>query len=377
MIQRCIAIGLLLLVTAAVGCIRKVEPDTTPSARSHPAIDSLIRGYVDANRFSGTVLIARGDTTWYRKSFGYANAEFSLPFSDSTRFKLHSMSKPITAAAVLKAVEANYLSLDSSIVTYLPQAPDVWREVTIDHLLTHTSGLPEFTNTWLDNWAGSMQATLNRLEDTLAQFAPQTRPGSQWRYSNIGYVLLAAALEQATSMRFADVLEDFVFVAARMSHAGLEKSPPWELVDYDGPWVVPYQATGYNGAPEYLQEAFSKMYVIPGAGGVYASADDVLAFLRQMFSRDLLSDRLRGAMLQAAKRNDVSYGYGWFVTDRDGAVVYRHDGGNNGFVASMEYYPELEVSIIVLSNYGFAPIGEIRASLATEALAETAADRSD
>jgi CubicO group peptidase (beta-lactamase class C family) len=183
-------------------------------------------------------------------------------------------------------------------------------------------------------------------------------------------VLLAHVLERLDGVPIDEVMQRRVFGPTGMTNAGMEVSPPWDESSYDTPLVVPRLATGYNGAPGRLQEASSRMYAIPGAGAAYGTAEDLLAFARALFEGDLLPAELRQAAVDVADEVSVPYALGWVVKERYGARVYRHDGGNNGYLASVEYYPDRRLTVIVLSNFGFAPIEEIRDAVGGIALSE-------
>ena len=275
-------------------------------------------------------------------------------------------------AAVLEcasAVADGALFLDQSVCEFLDPCPGSWEPAPVRHLLSHRSGIPDFSGELLEGWAGSLEATFNGVHETLNGLAPAWEPGTSWQYSNSGYVILARILERVDGLLIDAVMERRVFGPAGMTDAGMEVSPPWDDAQYDGSLAVPRMATGYNGAPDWLQVAYSKMYVIPGAGSAYGTADDLAAFAQALFEGSLLPRELRDAAVQVEEGASVPYALGWVVKERHDERVYRHDGGNNGFISSLEYYPDRQLTVIVLSNLGFTPVEEIRDRLGAIALA--------
>ncbi len=141
--------------------------------------------------------------------------------------------------------------------------------------------------------------------------------------------------------------------------------PDWETIsNYDGSSVVLRLADGYNGSPSAMQVARSKMYAIPGAGGVYATAGDLAAFAHAVFEGGLIAKTSAKHMTTVSPGHETHYALGWVVKTRDGRRVFSHTGGTNGFVTSLECYPDLKMSIIILSNFGFTNMGELRSRVA-------------
>lgn len=353
----------IMLFVWTLGCASTDRESRSP-------YDEAVQAFVADGTFSGVVLVERAGEELFRSHYGTANKELDVPFTRGTRFRFHSLTKPLLSAAVLAAVAEGKLALDASICDSLDPCPSSWTPVTVRHLLNHTSGIEDFAGLLLEEWAGSLGATFDRIGERLSSLQPVTEPGTAWRYSNSGYVLLARLLERLDGRPIAEVMQRRVFGPAGMRNAGMEASPPWDESSYDTPLVVPRLATGYNGAPGRLQEASSRMYAIPGAGAAYGDADDLRAFARALFEGELLPAELRNAAVDVGERATVSYALGWVVRERHGARVYRHDGGNNGYLASLEYYPDQRLTVIVLSNLGFAPIEEIRDKLGEIALSE-------
>lgn len=190
------------------------------------------------------------------------------------------------------------------------------------------------------------------------------KPGAGWAYSNGGYVLLAAILETVCEETLATILKEQLTDPASLESTELEVTPPWDSLSYDGHRVIAGLASGYNGSPGELQVASSKMYAIPGAGGIVTNAGDLTDFTHALFEGELLAPDTLKAMTTVAPGQSVPYALGWIVKKREGRTVYVHDGGNNGFVTSLEYYPDEKLTIVILSNLGYVAMGAVRDEVA-------------
>ena len=355
-----------VFVTLGAGCsVRNQSGEHS----TFNALGELDLGARDLS-FSGVVVLAERGKIVASRTIGYANIEFQVPNDLATRFKLHSLTKPLLAVVALRAVEAGKLELEAPVSRYLADWPESWRDVTVEQLLAHTSGIPDIAEMFLAEWAGDLPKTWKKVSTRASKSELQFKPGTKWRYCNAGYVLAANILVKIYGAPIAEVLERELFAPAKMPEAGLEETPEWASISYDGASVVPRLATGYNGTSTALQVAHSKMYSIPGAGGVYATASDLAAFAHAVFEQGLISNETVTRMTTVPSEREVPYALGWVIKDRNGRKLYRHDGGNNGFVTSLEYYPDTKISVIVLSNFGFASIGDLRDRVAKALFAE-------
>lgn len=331
------------------------------SAEPAEALAAAVEPFAADGRFAGVVRVERGAHVLFERAYGQAHVEFEIPNTPQTLFKLHSLSKTFTATAVLRAAADGRLPLDTPICTHLDPCPEEWAPVEVRHLLNHSSGIPDHSNLLLSEFRDSSAATWKRIAPEL-DAALAAEPGAGFAYSNSGYVLLELILEDVYGASFHEVLQDTIFGPAGMDSAGVQSAPP--SGGYDGPLVVKGLASGYNGGPGALQRSYSKMYVIPGAGGVYASAEDVSAFAAALFNGKLLPPAFRQDMVSPDPALETRYAKGIVVLGEGERLQYRHDGGNNGYLSSLQYYPNAELTVIVLSNYGFAPMGEIRGAIA-------------
>jgi CubicO group peptidase (beta-lactamase class C family) len=202
----------LLLAGFWARCVTAQQPDGPPSAESIAAkTDEYCRAQVAINKFSGSVLVARGDQVLFAEGYGLANFEHEVPNTPQTKFRLGSITKQFTAMAILILQEQGKLSVDDLASKHVEGCPDAWKDVTIHHLLTHTSGIPSFTS--LPGYGASMplpsspKQTLDRVRDMPLEFMP----GEKFVYSNSGYVLLGQIIEKVSGKPYEHFLPETIF----------------------------------------------------------------------------------------------------------------------------------------------------------------------
>jgi CubicO group peptidase (beta-lactamase class C family) len=314
-------------------------------------VERELRALADADRFSGTALVTQGDRTLLELAAGLADRGNARAIGPGTRFGLASLSKPFTAAAVLTCVARGELGVHDRVVDLLPphRRPRTLAEgVTVHHLLCHTSGIGDYAeededlpghvadygSLWRDRPSYAMQ----RPDDFLPMYAdaaPVCEPGTDFHYSNAGYVLLGAVLEEVTGQALADVV-----TARVLRPAGMADSGYFRLDE-----AVPDLALGY------LPSGRSNIYSIPvvggGDGGAFATARDLDRFLRSIATGSLLGDDLSRLMRtpHASIGQGWSMGYGLFLD-----AGFGHGGGDPGVETGARHLPALDVSMVVLCN---------------------------
>ena len=303
-------------------------------------------------RFSGRVLVTQGDRTLLEHASGLADRGNARPVHAGTRFGLASLSKPFTAAAVLSCVRDGLLATGDRVVDVLPaerRPRTMAAQVTIHHLLTHTSGigdyaeededLPGYVADYGSLWRDRPTYRMERPDDFLPMYAdavPAAEPGLGFHYSNAGYVLLGAVLEQVTGQPFVDVVTERVFGPAGMGDSGYFR--------FDDP--VPDLAVGY--LPSGRSNVFSVPVVGSGDGGAFATAGDLDRFLRSIADGSLLGEELTGLMRtrHVPVGDRFAMGYGLFLSD----VGFGHGGGDPGVETGARHLPAHDLSMVVLCN---------------------------
>lgn len=288
------------------------------------------------------VAIVRNGEVIAAKGYGSANVEHGIPVTRSTMFQSGSVGKMFTATAVMLEVERGRLALDNSILDYLPDAPSSWRPITVRHLLTHTSGIPDYSPKQIDY-------RRDYSEDELAKLAYQMplefAAGERWNYSNTAYVLLGIMVRRVSGRFYGDVLKEEVFTPLGMKTAR-------NISEAD---IVPHRAAGYRLADGELknQDWVSPALNTTADGSLYLSIDDMIAWERGVRT---------GAVLSAASWKEIyspvhlnsgktyPYGFAWSIEQAAGRPRYHHGGSWQGFKAYFSRYLAGDLSIIILAN---------------------------
>lgn len=321
------------------------------------AIDRLVRDELAAQRIPGAAVavIRRGEVIT-AQGYGVANVEHAVPVTDRTIFQSGSLGKQFTAAAVLLLVEDGALSLDDRLIRFFPEAPPAWRDITVRHLLTHTSGIPNYTDGLVDYRRDYTEDELVRLAQSLPlDFAP----GDEWKYSNTGYVLLGAIIGKVTGRFYGDILRDRVFAPLGMETARVISEAE----------IVPHRAAGYQLVDGVLQ---NQAWVSPSLnttadGSLYLSLRDLIAWDRGIRARAVLSPASWEAMFTPVTLNSGRrhpYALGWQVDRIAGQMVQQHGGAWQGFKTHLVRYTDDDVTVVVLTNLAQANPGKIAQAIA-------------
>lgn len=293
-----------------------------------------------AGRFSGTVLVARNGTVLWQAAYGSRSAMPDAPVTASTRFCIGSMGKMFTAVAVLQLVQNGRLRLSDTIASVLPEYPPtpLARQVTIEHLLTHTGGTGDFFGAEYE----AHQAELRTPSDFVRRFGTRElafAPGSRWGYSNFGFILLGAVIEQITNTPWDSLIDAAVFQVAGMTATSPRASAddtakPCTGATYTGLRPLPY----YVGLP---------------AGGGYSTTSDLHRFAQALRDRRLIDDAHLTMLTRArVAAGTAQWSLGLRVASRNGAAYYGHGGSAPGVNADFAVYPASGYQTVVLSNRG-------------------------
>jgi CubicO group peptidase (beta-lactamase class C family) len=295
---------------------------------------------------SGVAAVRRHGSTLVQWVGGLADAGSGRPCTADTRFQICSVSKQFTAAAVLLLVERGRVALDDPVTRWVEGGPGEWRDITVHHLLTQTSGLGHWRDyPGLDPY---QPVPTVRLVELLAQVPLLSRPGDRWSYSSPGYILLGAIVERSSDQGFGTFLTDHIFSPLGLAATSAGDSP-------DGPRM----ARGYRAGqsvPSFDMETNI------GTGNVWSTVDDLIRWDSALRAGELLSIRPRDAMLtaHAALSPDQmgtatsltahGYGYGWAIGTLAGHRMFFHPGDNPGYLAFNGWLPDNDVQIALLAN---------------------------
>ncbi|HWB09206.1 MAG TPA: serine hydrolase [Pirellulales bacterium] len=338
----------LALVIVAVCAARPVGAfDETPAK-----IEEYLSACVEAEQFNGSVLVARDNEQLVCRGFGLANFEHEIPNGPQTKFRLGSVTKQFTATAILILQDRGKLTVDDRISQYIDPSPDTWKDVTIHHLLSHTSGIPNFTN--FPDYQPTMRLastpakTIDRFREKPLEFVP----GEKFAYSNSGYILLGAVIEKAAGKSYEAFLREAIFEPLGMNETGYDHNEE----------IVRGRAAGYQRGADLANAEFIDMSLPYAAGGLYSTVGDLHRWHEALSGGKLLSEKGMTAMFTPVKGD---YAYGWNVQNRSGHLVIGHGGGINGFATSILRIPDQKICVIVLSNVVPAPAGRMANDLAS------------
>jgi CubicO group peptidase (beta-lactamase class C family) len=303
------------------------------------AIDRLMTDYA-GDVPGASVLVLKNGEAAFRRSYGLADLEARIAASPATNYRLASVTKQFTAAAILLLAEEGRLGLDDRVRKWLPTLPAAVDAVTVRHLLTHTSGLIDYE----DVIPEAMTAQLHD-EDVLSLLETQPRtyfpPGTSYRYSNSGYALLALIVERTSGKRFASFLQERIFEPLGMSNT---------VAHEEGRSVVAERAYGYSrAAGSWTRTDQSQTSAVLGDGGIYSSIDDLAKWDAALYDERLLkAASLRQAFEPATNTDDptVRYGFGWRIT---GDSLW-HSGETRGFRNVIVRFPGRHLTVVVLTN---------------------------
>ena len=329
-------------------------PLAAPRAQDADAIEALVTATHDAGLFDGSVLVSDGGRVLYSGGVGLANVEWGIPNAPDTRFLIGSVTKQFTAALVLQLVEEGLVDLQTPITTYVPAYPaEPGDRVTVHHLLTHTSGLPNFTALAgfgdIERDPFSPDSFLQFFQDAPLDF----EPGASWSYSNSGYFLLGVLIEKVTGQTYAHALHERLLEPLGMNDSAYG----------DGAEVFERAATDYVRVAAKLQHAHLFDTSIPYAAGMILSTvedmklwGDALGTGRMFESPETLALLLAPHAAIPGSDGDVQYGYGIGVgTIRVGARsvrVAQHNGRVGGFATGFRRLPDRDAVIVATSNTG-------------------------
>lgn len=302
------------------------------------AVQSHFARLASQRQFNGIVLIGRGDQILLNQAYGLADFELGVPLSQSHVFRIGSLAKPVTAAAVLMAVEEGRLSLDTRFCTVLDFCLASWRGVTIEHLLSHSSGITDHFGALK---AVPVEETVSELRRAVGNLKPdeplKSAPGEAYAYSNFNYVLLGAVVEKLTGEPWNKRIRD---IAVRTASPSLAYDAVYEL--------VPGRVRGYSRQEDgTIRNIDYDDHAAYAAGGLRSTSADFFRWSRAALNARLFSKALRDRMVTPVAER---YGLGWQIRDFFGRKVYNHTGGIDGFATHVAHYPEADLTIVVFSN---------------------------
>ena len=333
------------------------KPSPPGASELASRVEEYMAARIARNHFSGSILIARDGKVLFSQGYGMANLELDVPNTPQTKFRLGSITKQFTAMAILILQERGKLNVQDKVKKYLPDAPKAWDDITIRHLLTHTSGIPNYTA--LPDFLKTLPVRVT-LKELIAKFKDKPldfKPGEKFSYSNSGYIVLGQIIETVAGQNYPSFLKQAILDPLKMNDTGYDNATA----------ILKHRASGYTRRLGIVLTNcdYVDMSIPHAAGALYSTVLDLLKWDQALYSEKLVPRKTIEAMFTPFKGN---YGYGWLIDKKFGLTRYEHGGGIMGFVTIIERYPEEKLLVVALSNLENSPIGEIGTDLAAIAL---------
>lgn len=310
--------------------------------------------FVSSKDFSGAVLVARDGHVLFQKAYGLANRENDVPNKLETKYRLGSITKQFTVMGVMILVERGKVRISDPVCDYIDNCPKAWSDITLRHLLNHTSGIPNFTALPDADQFACLQKTplaaIARFRDKPLDFPP----GQNFRYSNSGYLLLGYIIERVSGEKYEDFLRKNIYEPLGMLDSG-----------YDHPWIIlKDRASGYASKDGQIVNAmYAEMSGALGAGSMYSTVEDLLRWDQALYTEKLVSRKSLEQMFTPFEGPYTAvrpwnrglwsrhrYGFGWYITKWFGRDLVWHPGGINGFSSVIQRYREDRTLVVVLEN---------------------------
>jgi CubicO group peptidase (beta-lactamase class C family) len=352
------------LTIAAVGSLLLSGLLSPPLAAD--AIDDYVTAQLAAGKIPGVALLVMQDGVVVKEQgYGYANLEHKVPVTPQTIFQSASTGKQFTAAGILLLAEDGKLGLDDSLARHFPGAPPSWQHITVRNLLTHTSGLKDYD----DEFDYRRDYTDEELLAIMQKLPLEFEPGTQWSYSNSGYLILGLLTTRLAGKHWGDFQAERLFIPLGMKTARM----------IDEAELVPHRAAGYevNDKGEVVnQQWISPTFYRCADGSLYFSIRDLAAWEKALETGTFLKPASLAAWwtpVRLANGTNYPYGFGWSLSEQRGQAVIEHSGSWAGFRAMISRYPEQRLAVMVLANSAIAEAGtmaHVIAGLVDERLRE-------
>jgi CubicO group peptidase (beta-lactamase class C family)/uncharacterized protein YneR len=343
---------LLLTVLVSMSPVAQARAMQPPDAAALATkIDTVMSETYKPGEPGAAIIVRKDGRTIFRKGYGLADLELGVPIEPDMVFRLGSITKQFTAVSILKLAEQGKLSLQDEITKFLPGYPTQNRRITVEHLLTHTSGIQSYTDMpeWLPLWRKDF--SLPELIDLFKDKPMRFEPGERWVYNNSGYILLGAIIEKVSGWTYEEYVEAEIFKPLGMSHSYYGSAER----------IIPRRIPGYQaGKKGFVNAPYLSMTQPYAAGSLLSNVDDLAVWSDAVFSGRLVKRELLAKALTPYKLKNgelTGYGYGWFIADFGGHRSVEHGGGINGFTSYEMTLPEDRVFLAILTNGAIAGRG--------------------
>ncbi len=317
---------------------------TQVSAQSQ--YDDILQEFFNVDGNGAAAIVTKGDKVIYQAAIGKASLELDVDMTPDHIFRIGSITKQFTSTAIMMLHEQGKLNVSYAMTDYLPEYPTNDQLISVEHLLTHTSGIQSYTD-----MQGFMEKevrtdlTVSELIDVFKNEPMNFDPGSDWRYNNSGYILLGAIIEKVSGETYEDYIETHIFDALGMNSSYYDHNEE----------IIAMRATGYQPAEggSIVNSDYISMTLPYAAGSLMSTVGDLNKWNHAIMHEELISKESMKRVFTPYVLNDdnvTEYGYGWSISMVGGKPSYEHGGGIFGFLSKGIYIPEEDVYVAVLSN---------------------------
>lgn len=325
-------------------------------------IDQLLSKYNEYGQFNGSALVSENGKVIFKKGYGFANMEWNIANQPDTKFRLGSISKQFTAFLIVKLAEDGKLKLDVPISTYLPDYPKAnGDKITIHQLLTHNSGIPNYTSA--PNFFKEKSRNPYTPEEFVKTFSGlplEFTPGERFQYSNSGYFLLGYIIEKISGKTYEQYLQEIILTPLNMTNTGYDHNEP----------ILKNRAAGYEKqGKKFVNSPYLDMSIPYAAGSLYSTVEDLYLWDQALYTNKLLSEKAMESLFKPyIKAGDGAYGYGWFLEeaqngDKPKLKIIEHGGGINGFNTVISRIPADKNLVVLLNNTGGTILDEMNSGI--------------
>lgn len=340
-----------LILLFSIGCDSdNTDKQTKIEIGNIETVSKIVSTYDTLLGFSGAILVGKGDSIIYQNASGFADVKNKIPNTVNTKFRLASLTKQFTAAALLILEQNGKVDFEKPISNYLKELnPEIADRINIHQILSHSSGLARDIEPLTEDELGQNYISIDQVIQLISTSELEFRPGKRWSYSNLGYNIGAKIIESVTGMEYGEAMDSLIFKPLNMQNTAHEKSSD----------NIDNMAIGHVALPDRIIKAAyeDKSYVI-GAGSIYSTVNDMFIWTRELLSEgngNLLSEISKAKLFT---KQEKRYSYGWFidtyvwqpVNKYNEATNPHHEGGSPGFESKVSILTQHKSVVIVLSN---------------------------
>lgn len=352
---RAMVIGVITLLISGNFCFGQTKIEQ---------LDELLNQYHEYGKFNGSVLVSEQGKVIYKKGFGLANMEWDIPNKPNTKHRLGSISKQFTAMLILQLAAKGKLDLHAPISKYLPDYPkESGDKITTHHLLTHSSGIPNYTS--FPGFFEEESRDPYKPEEFIKKFQDkglEFKPGEKFNYSNSGYFLLGVIIEKLTGKTYEAMLHENIFTPLGMDDSGYDNHGA----------ILKNRATGYEkNGNSFVNSNYLDMSIPYAAGSLYSTVEDLYIWDQALYTNKLLPKEYMDLYFKPyiAAFGNSHYAYGWGVgkeaigNTKDSIAVISHGGGINGFNTEISRSTSDKSLVVLLNNTGGAPLNQMTSAI--------------